>query len=348
MTAQIAATEARLAAKLDALGSDQQAQINRTVAQYVEAKMAAYAPFLDEIVARRALHADIIASPKHDAYYRGYLEVMNGVFQAAMVTRTDLVALRSTTAASKIGAAVANLGSLLSSTVPVGGQAIGLATTVLAFFLSRLGEKEQRVRLARLTEAYPNPTLWFDAVERAAAQITTQPEKWAQIGKLSIKFDHSTSARVTGAFKDLFATIETQPQQGIWQQAAAADALAALELLMTEDTPLPKTAAGLAEVLAAQACTFFAVGPGPGRGVRVAVSRVAGAGAGQAQLIVVPADLDGLKRAAGAKLGIAVSSLYLRDKFAVSDLSTLKDLDELTALTAEEEADRAKLASARR
>ena len=79
--------------------------------------------------------------------------------------------------------------------------------------------------------------------------------------------------------------------------------------------------------------------------LRVAVLRL---DAVSGHLIALPGDLATLKQAAGAKLGITVASLWLGGRFEVTDVTTLKDLDELVALTDPEDTEARSAASRKR
>ena len=238
-SAQMASMEKRLVGQLNGLASEQEKV--KVVLLYVEAKLASYLPMLDEAVAKReldkvrsALNARIRASPKHDAYHRAFLEVLNATYQAAMVVKTDFVALQSQTGATKAAGVVNKIGAAVGAALSftpasaLAGVAVGAATSLVSYFLGRLGERDQRDQLGRLTDAFPSPPVWFDLAERVAAAATEA--KWDAIAGL--EEGGASANKFLQFFKDAADYLKTHSTPLIWQQTAAMDALAALDEVM--------------------------------------------------------------------------------------------------------------------
>ena len=252
--------EKRLVGQLNGLASEQEKV--KAVLLYVEAKLASYLPMLDEAAAKReldkvrsALNARICASPKHDAYHRAFLEVLNATYQAAMVLKTDFVALQSQTGASKAAGVVNKIGTAVGAALsftpatPLAGMAVGAAKWLVSYFLSRLGERDQRDQLGRLTDAFPSPPVWFDLAERVAATATEA--KWNTIAGL--EEGGASANKVLQFFKDAADYLKTHSTPPIWQRTAAMDALASLDAIMQGAVKPPVDVDNAVKVLVATA-----------------------------------------------------------------------------------------------
>jgi len=237
--AQLAALDHRLAERINALANDHERL--KALTLYLEDKLNSYVPYLDEALQRRELdrqrqaaHAKILASPKHDAYYRAYMETLNAVYQAALVLQTDLVKMQPQTSKSTMAAFVKCVGQAISAVLsftpatPLAGITTSAATMVLKYFLERRGEREQRDQLKRLTTAYPNPIEWFDLSERAAAAVTQA--RWEHIAAL--EDNAATGKLVLRALQKLADYFRTQAALPVWQRTGGLDAMAGLDALM--------------------------------------------------------------------------------------------------------------------
>ena len=361
---QLDQMEARFLRQVATLTSEQE-QTKATVL-FIETKLAGYGALLDESLARREMHGHIVSSPHHDVYYRAYMEALNATYQAAMVIKTELVKVELNNAKGIAARVVGNVGKLVGQLVPTAGGAISTTTSIISFLLNRMGEKEQRAQLARITTTFPNPSIWFSIVEDAAAQVTEA--RWADIAALRDR--SSTASKVTRFFKAVSEFLDTLPAQTVYQRVATEDALGGLDdLTAALETKLLNEDATVKLLVVSAAKQMEAVGTSARvkakeaminrkasdatqaavqaelhakmlkhqLNQRVVVARRFGASRGGVAVSVV-GDLASLKTDVAKALDIKVAALRFAESEAlITDVALLKNQDVVVATTLEQE-----------
>jgi hypothetical protein len=200
-------------------------------AKQMQAQFTVYEGFLKEVMAKRQQKDNIARSPAHAAYVGTYQEVMHATYFAALVTRTELVALENRGGVATAGKIVGVIGEMASNMVPAFGTAVNIGAQIGKAVLMHSADKKQRGQLAKLSELRPNPMDWCLAVEEAAQQIIGKKGK--KVADLKeVEQGTGIQAKVTGWFNMVKGWLSALPNQTVVQRYAAEDAMAGLELIM--------------------------------------------------------------------------------------------------------------------